>query len=50
MASAGERHEFSRQTRLEELLTAPEGARSFTLDTLRTGPATVSGPSLVRAT
>jgi len=39
----------AQQSRLEELLTVPDGARSSTLDTLRTGPTTVSGPSLVRA-
>jgi uncharacterized protein DUF4158 len=37
------------QSRLEDLLRVPDGARSSALDTLRTGPAMVSGPALVRA-
>ncbi len=37
------------QSGLEELLRVPDGARSSSLDTLRTGPAMVSGPALVRA-
>ena len=39
----------SQQSRLEDLLRVPDGARSSLLDTLRTGPGMVSGPSLVRA-
>jgi len=37
------------QARLESLLAAPLGSRSSQLDRLRTGPVTVSGPSLVQA-
>ena len=39
----------AQQTRLEELLRVPDGGRSSVLDTLRTGPALVSGPALVRS-
>lgn len=37
------------QTRLEQLLKVPPGSRTSPLDQLRSGPVTVSGPSLVRA-
>lgn len=37
------------QTLLEDLLRVPEGGRMSMLEQLRTGPFTVSGPSLVRA-
>jgi TnpA family transposase len=37
------------QTKLEDLLSVPAGNRSSTLDGLRTGPVTVSGPSLIQA-
>jgi TnpA family transposase len=37
------------QARLESLLAVPLGSRSSQLDRLRTGPVTVSGPSLVQA-
>jgi hypothetical protein len=37
------------QTRLERLLAVPPGSRSSQLDRLRTGPVTISGPSLVQA-
>ncbi|MFZ0255470.1 MAG: Tn3 family transposase, partial [Gammaproteobacteria bacterium] len=37
------------QMQLENLLTVPLGSRSSRLDQLRSGPVTVSGPSLVRA-
>ncbi|CAE6861780.1 Tn3 family transposase ISXc4 [Paraburkholderia aspalathi] len=37
------------QARLEGLLAIPLGSRSSQLDRLRTGPVTVSGPSLVQA-
>ncbi|CAE6812098.1 Tn3 family transposase ISXc4 [Paraburkholderia aspalathi] len=37
------------QARLESLLAIPLGSRSSQLDRLRTGPVTVSGPSLVQA-
>lgn len=36
------------QTRLESLLAVPPGSRSSQMDRLRTGPVTVSGPSLVQ--
>jgi hypothetical protein len=37
------------QTKLEDLLAVPAGSRSSQLDRLRTGPVTVSGPSLIQA-
>ena len=37
------------QTQLEPLLKVPPGSRTSPLDQLRSGPVTVSGPSLVRA-
>lgn len=37
------------QTQLEQLLKVPPGSRTSPLDQLRSGPVTVSGPSLVRA-
>jgi hypothetical protein len=37
------------QARLESLLAVPLGSRSSQLDRLRTGPVTISGPSLVQA-
>lgn len=40
---------IEQQTRLENLLTVPPGSRGSWLERLRSGPVTVSGPSLVRA-
>jgi TnpA family transposase len=37
------------ETRMEALLVVPEGRRGSLLDQLRSGPARVSGPALVRA-
>lgn len=37
------------QTKLEGLLAVPDGSRTSQLDRLRTGPVTVSSPSLVQA-
>lgn len=37
------------QRKLEALLSVPEGNRRSWFDQLRTGPTTISGPSLVRA-
>ncbi len=39
----------AQQTQLEQLLKVPPGSRTSPLDQLRSGPVTVSGPSLVRA-
>jgi len=39
----------AQQALLEDLLTVPEGSRTSRLDQLRSGPSTVSGPSLVLA-
>jgi hypothetical protein len=36
------------QKKLEDLLRVPDGARNSSLDSLRSGPAIVSGPALVR--
>jgi hypothetical protein len=40
---------LEQQTRLEELLVLPDGSRTSQLEQMRTGPVTVSGPSLVKS-